>query len=381
MAKSLASSKQNRNIDRLIEIIKKHSGILKPKHVVAGFDGFVDTIARIIKTKKKNNARNYFRSKKEFAKYIHAKGSSSFGLELEEITTKIGGNMPIMSNVLGTLGMQVKCFGTLGYPEIHPVFTPLSQHCQLYSFASPGLSTACEFNDGKMLIAQMKELNNVGWNDLVSVIGLDTLALAYRECDLLCMVNWSEIEKSTEIWKGILSQIVMQEPMPKNDRIVFFDLADCSRRSKDEIKQALDLINKFVKYRRVVLGLNENESGEIYKAIFNKKHGKKLRDRGQKIFDKIHIDCLILHSSKEAMLVNRSGAFFSSSFHIKHPTVSTGAGDHFNAGFCAALMLDVEPELSLLLAHTLSGCFVESGVSPGWEQLIQFLNNKLSAKK
>jgi hypothetical protein len=381
MTKSLSSSKQNRNIDRLIEIIREHSRTLETKHVVAGFDGFVDTIARIIKSKKKNNTRNYFRSKKEFAKYILEKGSSSFGLELEEITTKIGGNMPIMSNVLGTLGMQVKCFGTLGHPEIHPVFSLLSQHCQLYSFANPGLSTACEFNDGKMLIAQMKELSSIGWNDLVSVIGLDTLASAYRESDLVCMVNWSEIEKSTEIWNGILHQIVMQEPMPKNDRVIFFDLADCSRRSKDEIQQALDLINEFSINGRVVLGLNENESGEIHNTIFNKKHEKKLRDRGQKIFDKMNINCLLLHSSKEAVLINKGGVFVSNSFHIKHPNVSTGAGDHFNAGFCAALMLNVEPELSLLLAHTLSGSFVESGVSPGWEQLIQFLNNKLSGKK
>src|SRR5437764_14740015 len=146
MTKDLSSSKRNQNINWLIETIKENAHVLEGKHVMAGFDGFVDTIARIVKTKRKKSTPIYFRSKKEFAKYILTKGGSSFGLELEEVATKVGGNMPIMSNALGTLGMQVKCFGTLGSPEIHPVFTSLSQHCLLHSFGNPGLSTACEFN-------------------------------------------------------------------------------------------------------------------------------------------------------------------------------------------------------------------------------------------
>jgi hypothetical protein len=377
MPKISAKSKRKRKLSDLLETIKQKQNTLQSKKVFAGFDGFVDTIVKIVKTKRKNKSPEFFRSKREFAKYILEKGESSFGLELGEESTRIGGNMPIFSNALGGFGVQVNCVGTLGYPQIHPVFKHLSANCKLYSFGNAGISTAYEFNDGKMLIAQMGELNTLGWNDLVSIIGVNELTSASQYTDLLCLLNWSEIEKATEIWLGLLNEVVAIENKSDQNRYAFFDLADCSRKSKDSIREMLDLVNQYGKYRKVFLGLNRNESSGVAAALLKGKRTSEFHKQAEKIFESMNIEGLVLHSSKEAILISNNGFFSADSFYNKHPLVSTGAGDHFNAGFCTGLMLEAEPSTCVALAHCVSGCFVESGMSPGWKELIPFLENKI----
>lgn len=380
--KNKSSGGQTREAaQRLLNAIVSAEEKIGSKNIVAGFDGFVDSIVKVIKSKKKSGMTSFFKTKKEFAKYILDKGNSSFGLELEELAVKVGGNMPIMSNALGALGMRVNCIGALGYPQVHNVFHNMSGNCNLHSFANPGSSTAYEFHDGKILIAQMNELNNVGWHDLKQRIGMQKLQEAYKECQLMCMVNWSEIEKSTEIWAGILNEVVSKNIASTSDRIIFFDFADCSRRSKQIIREAVELVCEFSRHGRVVLGLNQNESSEVFNAIFTQKPGKKLEESGKKIFSKLNIDTLLLHSSTTAISIDKTRVNSVKSFHVKHPKVSTGAGDHFNAGFCTGLLMKLEPELCLMLGHAISGCFVQSGQVPGWKELNHFLLRQTIHKK
>ena len=285
---------------------------LQAKRATTGFDGFVDTIARVIKNKKEGKSPSLFRTKKQFGKYIIEKEGTSFSLELEESSTRIGGNMPILANALGNLGVQVNCVGSLGHPKIHPIFRKLSSRCHLYSFAEPGHSTAFEFEDGKIMLAHMGELNHLGWRNVVDVLGLDRIVSLFQESGLICMVNWSEIFMSTDIWKGILREVVPRYFNHGIKQTVFFDLSDCSKRTSESIQDVLKLINEFSKYSKVILGLNKNESNIIYEVIFEKKPKKDLRHNGEKIFEKLEVSTLVLHSSKEAVAFQGDERFESS---------------------------------------------------------------------
>jgi sugar/nucleoside kinase (ribokinase family) len=57
------------------------------------------------------------------------------------------------------------------------------------------------------------------------------------------------------------------------------------------------------------------------------------------------------------------------------PLISTGAGDHFNAGFCLGRLLGLNLEMSLLAGVTSSGFYVRTAQSPRIEDLIEFLQN------
>src|SRR5258705_13003438 len=97
----------------LADSIRNKEQLLATKKVTAGFDGFIDTIAKIIRNKEQQSI-NFFNRIEEFGDYVLEKKESSFSLELEEISIRHGGNMPIMANAMGQLGEQINCIGALG---------------------------------------------------------------------------------------------------------------------------------------------------------------------------------------------------------------------------------------------------------------------------
>ena len=362
-------------IESLLSRLEKAEHVLATKKVTAGFDGFVDTIVRIVKKKKQGKSPSYFRTKEQFGEYIIEKEGSSFSLELEEKSSRIGGNMPILSHALGTLGAQVNCIGALGYPKTAPIFKKLSPRCHIYSFADPGISTALEFEDGKILLGQMGELNRLGWKDVKDKLGLDSIVSLFKESQLLCMVNWSEILMSTDVWKGLL-----QDVFPKlqgMSQAVFIDLSDCSQRSNESILEALYLIREISKNRRVVLGLNRNEANRLYETLYEKKSKKELLPLTEKLFSKLDVDVLVVHSSAEAIAFDDKQSYQFDTFYIENPAILTGAGDNFNAGFCTAQLLDLDPGLSIILGHAVAASFVQKGRSPQLYDVNRFLYEQL----
>jgi sugar/nucleoside kinase (ribokinase family) len=63
-----------------------------------------------------------------------------------------------------------------------------------------------------------------------------------------------------------------------------------------------------------------------------------------------------------------------------NPQISTGAGDHFNAGFCLGRLLGGDLNVNIQLGVATSGYYVREARSPTLEQLIGFLET-LSQKR
>lgn len=362
-------------ISRLLEIIKANGEKLTTKKATAGFDGFIDTLAKIIRDKPSEGSPVLFNHVKEFGDYISDK-SGSLSLEINEIDSKPGGNMPIMANALAQLGITVHCIGALGFPQIHPVFKRLSSRCMIHSFASPGTSTAFEFNDGKIMLAQMGELNEMGWEKIRELIGIETLVDIFSESELLCIVNWSEIDTSTGIWKGLLADVLPILEGTDQSKIAFFDLSDCSKRSKQSINEALGLLNEFAHYAKPILGLNRNETRLVYAALHDTVPTDDMESMGRSIFGKLNLEMLLLHSSKESFVINKEGVTRVQSFFIKDPLVSTGAGDNFNAGFAVAQLIGSDPASCLLFANAVAALYVQSGISPTLTEVEIFLKKR-----
>jgi hypothetical protein len=358
----------------LIDAIADGAERLKGKKITAGFDGFLDTIVKVIKEKDEHTGATMFKTIKEFGDYILEKHGASFSLELDVESVKLGGNMPIMANALGRFGITVNCIGTLGYPQIHPVFKNFPPTCHLYSFAEPGLSTAHEFNDGKMMMAQMGMVNTSGWDKISEIIGIETLIRLYAESQLICILNWSEIDVSTDIWKGLL-QNVFPAFNAKTKQLMFVDLSDCSKRTTEAISEVFFLLDGFSKYANVILSLNKNETGILYRTMFYKDPGENLAGAGKELFEKLSLHTILIHSSKEVIAINKEQMVTMKTFFTPTPKISTGAGDNFNAGFCAGQLLELDTQLSILLANAFSGFYVRNGVSAEAKDIIEFLQN------
>ncbi len=348
---------------------------LLTKQVTVGFDGFVDTIAKIIK-KKDHKASTYFSLTDELGTYILEKSGKNFSLELDYVNVKIGGNTPIMCNALGTMGASVNCIGALGQDYTHPVFKKLATVCNLHSFGDPGTAIALEFQNGKIIFSQMGSLNKMGWEQVKEKIGIDTLKSLYHSSDVFAILNWSEIETSTEIWKGMLKDVI--QPDHTIEKSIFFDLSDCSSRTEDDINEMLDLLNKFSSHAFVTLGLNLNEAQTLNTILNNRKADHSLNTLAENIYKKLTIETLVLHAAKEAVAINKNGMYSNKSYFFESPKISTGAGDNFNAGFIAAQLLHCDLETCLLFGHAVSALYVQDGESPGIEKLIEFLEMKIA---
>ena len=88
------------------------------------------------------------------------------------------------------------------------------------------------------------------------------------------------------------------------------------------------------------------------------------------ILQAMEIDCVVVHprSGASAARFNETvtGGIESGSFqgpYVKHPKLSTGAGDHFNAGFCLGQLAQLSVEQCLCVGTASSGYYVRHGAS------------------
>ncbi|MBK0378654.1 PfkB family carbohydrate kinase [Mucilaginibacter segetis] len=355
------------------ETLRQAAPVLAKKKIVAGFDGFVDSIVKVVNHKTTDGTTVYFNTIKEFGDYISNKSGSGFSLESEELMQKLGGNMPIMANAMAQMGGNINCVGAFGVPSISAAFAQMHKNCKLYSFTNPGFTNAMEFTDGKLMLAQMTDLNHADWETIKNAIGIETLSEIFSSADLVCLVNWSELDYSNNIWQGLLTDVFTGHTVHPAKQF-FFDLSDCSKRQSAAITTALKLIEDFGNYGKVTLSLNRNEANILYNNLFGDSRDNNIQEIGDKLFNRLKINTLIIHNSKLSLAWDEKGCYTDVPEFIAEPKISTGAGDNFNAGFCIGQLAGLNTELSLAMANLTSNCYIKTGNSPD----ISMINTHIS---
>ena len=175
--------------------------------------------------------------------------------------------MVITGNALGNLGIRVECVGTFGLPEILPVFRTMSPKCSLHTIGETISATALEFNNSKVIMFDPGPYNELNWEGIKDLLGIDRIKELISGKQLISFLNWSEIENSSDIWKGVLDEILPAIIQTGPKPFFFTDFSDCSRRSKKDIRFAIDLLGRFRSYFKVILSLNQNEADLIARAL------------------------------------------------------------------------------------------------------------------
>ncbi len=341
--------------------------------VMLGFDGFVDSIIKLIK-QKGNHSTGYFDTLQEWGSFITERSGKNFSIEVKEISSKLGGNMPIMANAMARLGVEVTCVGAMGYPTIHSVFNSLAVNCKVHSFAQPGTSQAMEFDDGKIILGQLEELNKIDWSVIKSRIKLEILTEEIQTSSLIGILNWGELEKSTSYWKGLITDVF---PLCNNlkSKIVFIDLSDISKRSDNDILEMLELLKLISTKTKVVLSLNHNEANKLQSILIPKVDNQnEIELIGEILFSTLTIDLLIIHNRAMAVAISKNEVVKRETDFIESPTLLTGAGDNFNAGFCFGLLMQLNLTNTLELAHATANYYITHGESISFEELIKTNN-------
>lgn len=339
-----------------------------------GLDGFVDDILHVVD--KRESAEKYQRltTIAKLAERLAAAAGQSTNVEMVSQLKKLGGNGPIMANALASFGLKVTYLGILGYPNLHPVFADFGKRATVHSIAEPGYTDALEFEDGKLMFGKHESLKQMNWENIKGRFGLDKFSTQFKTADLVGFVNWTMLTHMSEIWAAVLKEIC--PGIQGARRKLFVDLADPEKRTKEDIAHALELVAAFQKHFDVILGLNEKEGYEIGRNL-----GLRIDDHTpeglQKLCREIHqrvlVESLIIHPTAYALASGPDGLALVEGPFTPKPKITTGAGDHFNSGFCLGKLIGLTTEGCLLTGVTTSGFYVRTGQSPSVQDLAGML--------
>jgi sugar/nucleoside kinase (ribokinase family) len=347
--------------------------------VLVGLDGFVDTILHVVAVRQ--SATDYTRMSeiRDFAERVGAAAGFSANFEFVTRMVKLGGNGPIMANALASFGAPVTYLGNLGAGALHPVFSDFAASCtRVVSVADPGFTDAIEFDDGKLMCGKHESLKDVHWENIVRQLPVEELTQVFAASVLIALVNWTMIPHMTAILRSILAEVVPHLPAAAGGvkRWIFFDLADPAKRTREDIAELLDVLIEYQKHFRVILGLNFQESRQIGSVLGLGEPGDTpdaVATHASRIEARLRLETIVVHPTHFAAAADANGAASLAGPYTPSPLITTGAGDHFNSGFCLGRMLGAGLEESLQLGVATSGFYVRNAKSPTLDDLGEFL--------
>ncbi len=341
-----------------------------------GLDGFVDEILHVVDKRASADSFTRLPTIAKYAERLAAAAGKSTNVEMVGQQTKLGGNGPIMANALASFGLKVSYLGNLGYPNIHPVFADFTKRAEVHTLAEPGYTDALEFEDGKIMCGKLSALKEVNWENIKSRFGFDQFLSRMQNAQFVGFVNWTMLTGMNEIWEAILKEVC-----PKLNgarRKVFFDLADPEKRTREDILKALKLIGGFEAHFDAILGLNEKEAYEIGGHLdldLKDRSPEGLLKLAKQIRERVAIGTVVVHPVSFALAVNAKSAAIVEGPFTPKPLITTGAGDHFNAGFCLGQMLGLDIPASVLTGVSTSGFYVRTAKSPTVQDLVGLQQN------
>lgn len=360
---------QTKIVKSALEKLKKFTD---SKHLLVGFDGFVDEIIHVVDKRKNDHDYERIPDIKAFSERIAKVAGLSANIELVPIQTKLGGNGPIMANAIIAQEHEVSYIGALGKYYIHPVFRDFADVCKkVITLTEPGHTDALEFYDGKIMMGKMNNLVEVSFENLLEKLPRPELEKLLAETDLVAFTNWTMLSNLNGIILEFNKIISNQKEKP----LVFLDLADPKKRTHEDIRNVLTIISDMK--ADTILSMNLSES-TIISLILGIKEDEILT-RAIKIREKMGIAGIVIHPTNGAAIATAAENKWIDGPYTAKPKLTTGAGDNFNAGFCNAWLAGMDPSECLALGVCSSGYYVRNAASATRDELRSFMQQWIDA--
>jgi hypothetical protein len=261
----------------------------------------------------------------------------------------------------------------MGEPAVVPPFDAMEASVECITVGSPAFTQAFEFNDGKLMFGCMNGAGSLSWADIAERAGKERLTAAIGQSKLIAIVNWSYLYNIAGIVRGVVDDILSGLPEnTRREKILFFDFADISTRSRADILGMLDTLAYASGKAFTVLGLNENEALALCRELGLPQCGG-LAEMACGLNARIGAGMLMIHSVHGSAGARGGEIEEAPSFFVEAPLISTGGGDNYNGGFCAGLLLGLPLRHCLALGSAAASDYIMNGRNGTREEIIEFL--------
>ena len=355
---------------------------------LVGFDGFTDAILHAVSTRASMRVEDFSRIETitEFAERVGAAAGKSTNVELVRRELRFGGNGPLMASGLAGLGARVSYVGSIGmvsdHARVDPIFAEFARRCErVIAIGVPGHTDAIEFADGKIMFNHTANVQAVTWEAVVNGVGLGEMREMVGSSVLLGVVNWSLLGGVPGIWRGLMRDVLVGMPRQVDGvrRRMFVDLSDPAKRTDGDIAGMLVQLREMEGAVAVTLGLNLAEAQRVAKVVGvmddeAEEIGRRVARLASGVRDAIGIDTVVVHPREGAAAASASEhSVWVDGPVTANPKLSTGAGDHFNAGFAFAQASAMPLEQCVAVAAATSGAYVRDAASPTRERVAEML--------
>jgi hypothetical protein len=353
---------------------------LSETDILIGFDGFADSIVDIVKIRHSADRYDRIETIAAYAERLARVAGKSTNLERVVKQVKLGGNGPIMANAVLGHDLRLTYIGILGGEVVEPVFQSMVDRAYEVINLGPACATdAYEFDDGKVMMTLSQPLGMVTWDYLVDQVGHQRLQECFRRARAIATVNWTQTLMMTDIWERITTEVM---PGLREDRPIWFvDLADPAKRTPEDLQRALRVLGQMEERADVMLGMNEEEARQVLVALGGEwPESAPALERAETAAAEVRrlagISTAVVHFTAEAACATVEGSWASDGFYTAKPVITTGAGDHFNAGFLSAWLGGLRGVDSLIVGTATSGFYVRNAATPTREDLVAFLQEQ-----
>jgi len=342
--------------------------------VVFGFDGFIDTVREM---QTENNAGTGRIESLEIVgnrilEAAETGSSPSFGWR----TTgrRAGGHVCHLSRAYDTLGYDPTLVGALGDP-VHPFFEETFGHLDHHSIGEPGLAEAVEFDDGKLLIAEGGDIADLDWDRLVEAVGIGTLSDALDGARLLGIGYWAVVYGLPDIIDGLRERVWPSLADPP--AYVIVDPADVRRIDPDGVERAAAATGRLSAMTDTTLSANRVETQAMVEILCDAASGDPIEDT-RRLFETLAVDRVVTHGVDRSCCVSADGTTTVAVDPVDRPSMTTSAGDHFNAGFSLGLLEGLPESAAVVAGNAYARRFVATGETPDYSELSDAVNTYLA---
>lgn len=354
-----------------------HAQVAQQEHTsdpvgICGFDGFIDTFIHLRQPA----------SMADFGPSVAAAAGIAASYVSEHKGDKFGGNGPLIAAALSDIHqnqIDLSYIGALGKDAVLPIYQAAlgDKIRSLYTLAEPAHSDCLEFEDGKVMLCDMRSCAEITWERLLDCVGSEALDRHLRKTQFIAAVNWGKLPHVGTIWTQ-LAERLRQLNRAAKEVLFFMDLAEFEQRSQEAVEDLLHRLGPITKQCNTILSFNLKEAWQMADHFGGSFHGisaaEEVTELACFLQSNIAVDRIIIHPNDGAACASAAQTVYIPGPHCKQPLISTGAGDNFGAGCIAAALAGMDDREILLAGNCASGHFVRSGRSASFADMCALLD-------